>query len=93
MVDDGQPPPGGGAISCDQTEHHSSPSIQGGLPATSVWAGGRSTSSEPSKMRSFEQILAEANDSRNILEIHLKKIIPDNEPRTKPANITHDQLG
>ena len=44
-------------------------------------------------MRTFEEIIADATTNRNILEIHLKKNIPEEEPKTKPSNITHDQLG
>ena len=51
------------------------------------------TSNQPSRMRSFEEIIADANNNRNILEIHLKKNISDEDPDTKPPNLTHDQLG
>ena len=62
------------------------------LPATSTWAGGRK-SDEKVKMRSFEEIILEAKSTRNILEIHLKKIVNDSEPNVKPSNLTFDQFG
>ena len=97
----GQPPPWGDTTRDSLNSPSLSPSRtpspppppSSGLPATSAWAGGRSSASEPVKMRSFEEILAEASANRNILEIHLKKNISNDEQRTKPANLTFDQLG
>ena len=59
------PPPGGGS----PPSQMSSPS--GGLPVTSAWAGGRNSPVKTKvKMRSFDEIIADAASSRNILEIH-----------------------
>ena len=60
------------------------------LPATSDWAGGRGGAEEHVKLRSYEEIIADAKTNRNILEIQLKKNIINNE---KPANLTFDQIG
>ena len=77
--------PGGGAtVKC----HNSA------LPATSVWAeGGKGACGATIKMRSFEEIVADAKSNRNILEIHLKKNVNNDSPTSKPANLTYDQLG
>ena len=88
----GPPPDDPGDNPNPNTPVSSRPSSSG-LPATSAWAGGRTSAGEPVTMRSFEQILAEASSNRNILEIHLKKNISNDEHRTKPANLTFDQLG
>ena len=45
------------------------------------------------KIRSYEEIIADAKSNRNILEIHLKKNTPVDDPSKKPANLTYDQLG
>ena len=45
------------------------------------------------RIRTFEEILADETKVRNILEINLKKIIPADQPLSKPANLTHEQLG
>ena len=52
------------------------------LPVTSVWAGGRK-GAENVKLRSFEEIIQDAKSNRNILEIHLKKIVNENDTRQK----------
>ena len=54
------------------------------------WAGGRGGAEEHVKLRSYEEIIADAKTNRNILEIQLKKNIINNE---KPANLTFDQIG
>ena len=82
------PPPGGGGPP-SVTQNSSLTSSQDS-PATSPWVGGGS-SPNVVRMRSFDEIIADANSSRNILEIHLKTNI--SEEGHKPANITHDQLG
>ena len=61
------------------------------IPATSVWAGGKN--GENVRMRSFEEIVTDAKSNRNILEIHLKKNLDENDANKKPANITFDQFG
>ena len=61
------------------------------LPATSLWAEGGKSTNAAIKMRSFEEIIADAKANRNILEIHLKKNL--HNETTKPANLTYDQLG
>ena len=64
------------------------------LPATSVWAeGGKRACGAAIKMRSFEEIVADAKANRNILEIHLKKNLNDDSPTSKLANLTYDKLG
>ena len=55
--------------------------------------GGKGACGAASKMRSFEEIVADAKANRNILEIHLKKNINDESPTSKPPNLTYDQLG
>ena len=64
----GEPPPGGGDNSVT-----SKPTTGNGLSATSAWAGGRPSQNNAPRLRTFEEIIAEASSSRNILEIHLKK--------------------
>ena len=88
MAGTGRPPPKGGG-SPSTTNSTTSPTSA--LPATSAWAGGRS--SEVKKMRNFEEIIADATANRNILEINLKKNISTEEPNRKQANLTYDQLG
>ena len=64
------------------------------LPVTSTWAGGKENAeSDIVKMRSFEEIIADASANRNILEIHLKKNLNEENPSIKPANLTFDQIG
>ena len=84
-------PGGGGGVSVDDSNQSSI----GILPVTSVWAKGRNYSSGGAslKMRTFEEIIADAKSNRNILEIHLKKKIPTDDPSKKPTNLTYDQLG
>ena len=53
------PDPGGG-------ENPGAMSSINTLPATSVWAGGRS-GAESVKMRSFEEIIQDAKSNRNVL--------------------------
>ena len=76
--------PGGGG--------NSESTITSALPATSDWAGGRN-GAESVKMRSFEEIVQDAKNNRNILEINLKKIVDENDSSLKPTNLTFDQFG
>ena len=58
---------------------------------TSAWAG----AGAPGGMRSFIQIIEDEKTNRNILEIHLSKIIStdtNGKPIT-PANLNFDDLG
>lgn len=76
--------PGGGVISKGNVQASA-------LPATSDWAGGRGVNCDaPKKLRSFEEIIADAKCNRNILEINLKKNTVDDQ---KPPNLTFDQIG
>ena len=64
------------------------------LPATSAWAGGRNSPSVSNvRLRSFEEIIQDATNNRNILEIRLQKNLCDSDPTVKPPNLTYDQLG
>ena len=77
--------PGGGGTS---------PTNSSCLPGTSDWAGARKNAGYSTTRRSFEQILADANNNRNILEIQVKKNAEDNDDSTKPrANLSYSQLG
>lgn len=70
------------------------PADNSALPATSAWAGGKNCATNSNvRLRSFEEIIHDASNNRNILEIRLKKIISDSDPAVKPSNLTHDQLG
>ena len=62
------------------------------LPATADWAGGRvgASSEAPKRLRSFEEIVADAKSNRNILEVNLKKNSTD---EVKPLNLSFDQIG
>lgn len=83
------PDPGGGGDKVTQLSHQSS-----ALPVTSVWAGDKEKAKRESvKMRSFEEIIADATANRNIMEIHLKKNLDEENPNVKPANLTFDQIG
>ena len=81
--------PGGGALVSDPEQS----SNVSALPATSVWAkGGNASASGAAKIRSYEEIIADAKTKRNILEIKLKKNIPFDDPSKKPVNLSFDQL-
>ena len=83
------PDPGGGEDKVTQVGNPSS-----ALPVTSVWAGDKEKAMRDTvKMRTFEEIIADATANRNILEIHLKKNLDDENPNSKPANLTFDQIG
>ena len=76
--------PGGGQLSNESSQNSA-------LPATSDWAGGRVGASDaPMRLRSYEEIIADAKSNRNILEINLKKNSSD---EVRPSNLTFDQLG
>ena len=76
--------PGGGVISKGNVQASA-------LPATSDWAGGRVGASDaPMRLRSYEEIIADAKSNRNILEINLKKNSSD---EVRPSNLTFNQLG
>ena len=86
MGDD--PDPGGGRV------EYGSASDVSALPATSVWAEGKKGSDDTTvRLRSFEEIIHDATNNRNILEIRLQKNINDSDPQVKPPNLTYDQLG
>ena len=86
----GDEPAPGGRIS----NKSSTVSIESTLSATSAWAGGRKSPSDSNmKLRSFEEIIQDATNNRNILEIRLQKNLSDSDPNVKPSNLTYDQLG
>ena len=77
-----EPDPGGGGTTPRQKDNSA-------LPATSAWAGGRKSSDNANvRLRSFEEIIHDATNNRNILEIRLQKNISD--PAAKPPNLTYD---
>ena len=81
-----EPDPGGGGEVIETTKS--------ALPVTSVWAGGKNSTSDASiRLGSFEEIIQDATNNRNILEIKLRKNIDESDPTVKPQNLTHDQLG
>ena len=76
------------------------PDWGGGLPpghnpgnssATSAWAVGRGVVNEV-KMRSFAEIIAADKSLRNILDIHIVKIVSTENTEPK-KNLTFDDLG
>ena len=76
MGDDHDPDPGGGQMKVNDVS-----SSKSALPATSVWAGGMKSSTESRvKLRSFEEIIQDATNNRNILEIKLQKNVSDSDP-------------
>ena len=83
MGDD--PDPGGGDVL-------TSPVQMSALPVTSVWAEGKKSTNDV-KLRTFEEIINDATNNRNILKIRLQKNSNDSDPSVKPPNLTHDQLG
>ena len=96
------PPPGGGGGSSGESPP---PSVSNDklqsveqsnsyLPRTARWGSlGNAVKTVSNRIRTFEEILADETKVRNILEINLKKIIPIDQPLSKPANLTHEQLG
>ena len=64
-------PGGGGERVSSPTHHHPDP-----RDVTSAWAGGNVSGGTS---RSFEQIITEEKQNRNILELHLTKIQRQNE--------------
>ena len=96
------PPPGGGGGSSGESPP---PSVSNDklqsveqsnsyLPGTARWGSlGNAVKTVSNRIRTFEEILADETKVRNILEINLKKIIPADQPLSKPANLTHEQLG
>ena len=86
MEDKGDDPdPGGGELL-------SNPVSMSALPATSVWAEGKK-SADDVKLRTFEEIINDATNNRNILKIRLQKNSNESDLSVKPPNLTHDQLG
>ena len=59
---------------------------------THAWASG---SGSGGKTRSFEQIIAEEKQRRNILEIHIQKInsYDENSEIVRPKSLTFEDLG
>ena len=94
MVEKPEDPGGGGGTSPNKKNTSF-------LPGTSRWAGDRKENAGNSdNRRSFEQILADANANRNILEIQVKRIEDENveqptgeKEKTRPPNLSYSQLG
>ena len=87
MGNDIDPDPGGGLDEVPRVRTSA-------LPVTSAWADGKkSAANDDVKLRSFEEIIHDATNNRNILEIKLKKNVNDSDPSMKPQNLTYDQLG
>ena len=84
---DGDPPDPGG--------ENNMISEKSALPVTSDWAEDKKSSCSSSvRMRSFEEIMADASSNRNILEIIIKKSFHESDSTVvKPPNLTFDQLG
>ena len=80
MVDTGQPPPGGG--------QHSQPH-----PAMTPDMS-RGGTTLPRRMRSFEEIMNEAKQNRNILVVTVTKIVKfENGKEERPANLSMEDVG
>ena len=83
MSDD--PDPGGGEAIADSMTTRA-------LPATSQWGEGKK-SADNGRLRTFEEIINDATNNRNILKIRLQKNTSESEPLVKPANLSYEQLG
>ena len=78
MGSTGEPPPGqgpGGGVLDPTVQNNQTNPVQQAVTPTEVGDSLGGTR----KMRTFQQILAEANETRNILEIKLSKMMVDNE--------------
>ena len=96
------PPPGGGSpggsssssVSNDNRQSKDGEQSSSFLPGTTRWGSPvNAVKTVPYRNRTFQEILADETKDRNILEINLKKIIPADQPQSKPPNLTHEQLG
>ena len=83
MGDD--PDPGGGISLAN-------PATTSALPATSMWAEGKK-STDNVRLRTFEEIIHDATNNRNILKIKLQKNVNESDSSVKPPNLSYDQLG
>ena len=85
MVNNGEPPPGGGGVH-SLPQAHSSHVRPGKTFAGAAQAAGGTVPGG----RSWQQIFKEAKEKRNILEIHIKPINCGEDPQQKPKPLLID---
>ena len=78
------PDPGGGGPLTNST-------TASALPATSVWAEGMK-SADNVKLRTFEEIINDATNNRNILKIKLQKNPNESDPSVKTPTLRTTSL-